>query len=332
MGVGESCPLTENSIPLHSNSFPDGWRIGSRAHYSLYQSYISGGGLISDLGAWADGEIFEESFKKSLLAKSNAVLLPEKLFADYSLQDTTLENGKLAVTLGKQIVYPHFQLIIDADYLGLVIPSGDPKIVSLNDVFFIEGNLGEVFLEIENRGSFEGAFDVRVNCSEGFSSSPRSQGTGTLHPGEKKEVSFNILGSSNEWNEKLTGVCTVQAKDSTSQFSDTQKFNVEMSQIQECTPGITSCSVENGLHVIRICNVQGTGFYTSHSCSPEEICSFTSEKAACINPSFDDKNGSFFQFLDKMFSFMGNLKILLFVCIAFLLGIFVVKRKKPFYS
>jgi len=38
--TGESCPLTQDARPVHSNSFANGWRIGSEGNYDSYKNYI----------------------------------------------------------------------------------------------------------------------------------------------------------------------------------------------------------------------------------------------------------------------------------------------------
>lgn len=293
-GTGKSCPLTEDSIPIHSNNFNDGWKVASRGNYDSYARFHS---QISDkIGDWSDGRLTTENFRSQLSSFANGAIQSDSDFGGFRTISSSVSNGKISVDLGEQIVYPQFRLIIDADYLELDIPSGEPelskdflgKCLPGKEVKFTEGSAGILKVEANNIGEGEGGFNVRVvSCSNGFSSSTPSREL-ILDEGDSKIIDFQIIGSTTQNQAKLTGSCTIEMKESLTQETDTCVFDTELTQIRECPPPEFSCGVNDaGFHTIRECNSQGTGLDLIETCLAGEVCRPTLDGAECKLPGDD---------------------------------------------
>ncbi len=289
-GTGESCPLTQNNIPIHSNSFLDGWRVANEGNYDSYKNYVESS-LMDDIFDWATGSLTETQLKNTASSIANNAIISSNAFGSFSVLNPSVSSGKIKVDLGRLIVFPQFRLIIDADYLELDIPTGEPKIISSDNLIrFTEGSAGSFSVTIKNIGSGRGGFTTRIiSCTEGFSSNTNPQGS-VLDPDEEERLTFEIIGSTTSSQATLSGSCTVEVKESITGKIDTKTFNTELTQIRECPPPEFACGVEGAFHVVKKCNSQGTGFEIKEICKAEEICKEIVGGAEC---RAKDDNGGF---------------------------------------
>lgn len=299
-GTGEQCPSTANSVPIHSNSFIGGWRVVTEGDYDSYRNYVDGV-LSSDIANWGKG-ILPESIFKSSLSRAETAITKDFAFGSFTTLDSSVSNGKISVDLGRQIVFPQFRLIVDADYLELDIPSGKPQLskgfggkCSPNgQIEFTEGSAGRLNVEINNVGGGEGGFTTRVlSCTDGFSSNTPPQGS-RLGAGDSQSLTFEIIGSTTSSQSTLSGSCTVEMKESLTQETDTCTFSTELTQIRECPPPEIACGVEGGVHVINECNTEGTGLEIKEVCESNEICKETITGAKCVVPTIPSDKCGFF--------------------------------------
>lgn len=283
LGTGEDCPDVSNLIGVHDNSFNDGWIFGSRNNYNTYNSYLTNG-LKSDIESYAESSN-PTNYANILRSNANSIIrdvTDEKEDFTYSVLDSSVSSGKVKIDLGRQIVFPLFRLIIDADYLEINIPTGDPEIVSVTNVEFTEGLSGQMRAVVKNKGSSKGGFTARViNCDSGFSSSTSPIGI-NLDPQQTSELSFNIIGSTTSGQASISGRCTLELKESTSGEIATKSFSVEMEQIQQCAPLSKACSFDKGKEVIKQCNSAGTAYEIIESCGDNEECRLTPSGAECV--------------------------------------------------
>ncbi len=271
-GTGESCPLTQNNIPLHSNSFSSGWRVVNQGNYDSYKNYVESV-LLDDILKWATDVLTESRLETTARNQANNAIISSSAFGSFTVLDSRISSGKIEVDLGRQIVFPQFRLIIDADYLELDIPNGVPLILSSDKLIkFTEGSAGSFEVTIKNVGKGIGGFTTRViQCTNGFSSNTQPQGS-ILEPDEEETLTFEIIGSSISNQAILTGSCTVEVKESTTNEIKTETFRTELTQRRECPPPEFACGVQNNLQVVKKCNSQGTGFEIIKICKADEIC------------------------------------------------------------
>jgi len=294
LGTGEDCPDVSNLIGVHDNSFFNGWKIGSRDDYNTYSSYITSG-IINDI------ELFSQSTSTqsySFEDRANAIVrdvVDEESGFVYSVLDTSYSSGKVRIDLGRQIVFPLFRLIIDADYLEIVIPTGEPSIVSVSDIEFTEGLAGQVTAVIKNIGEGKAGFTTRIkDCTNGFSSSTAPTGS-ILDVDQIETLYFNVIGSSTAEEQVVNGVCTLEVKESITGEIATKIFGVKMSQLQQCVPGTVACSVDDlGNSVVKKCNTAGTKYEIIETCPEGQECRLTISGAECVEIDGDDDDDVFY--------------------------------------
>jgi hypothetical protein len=290
LGTGEDCPDVSNLIGIHDNAFAQGWKLGSRDDYNTYSSYLTNG-IKQQIREYAESS-YPEDYATVFKNRANAIardVVDEESGFTYSVLDTSYYSGKVKIDLGRQIVFPLFRLIIDADYLEIEIPTGVPAIDSVTDVKFTKGLSGQVTAVIRNAGDGKGGFTTRIkDCTNGFSSSSSPIGS-TLEAGATKTLQFNVIGSSTSTSQTVTGVCTLEVKESVTGEVATRIFGVEMDQIQQCVPGTTACSVDDlGRDVIKRCNSAGTIYEIVDTCSSGEECRLTQTGAICQEKDGED--------------------------------------------
>ena len=290
LGTGEDCPDVSNLIGIHDNSFINGWRFGSRDDYNTYSSYLTNG-IISDIKLSSQSTSTQSyNFESRANTIIQDVVNEESGFS-YSVLDTSYNSGKVRIDLGRQIVFPLFRLIINANYLELVIPTGKPSIDSVSDIEFTEGLTGQVTAVIKNVGDGKGGFTTRIkDCTNGFSSSTSPIGS-ILDAGKTDTLYFNVIGSSTATEPTVNGVCTLEVKESTTNEIATKIFGVKMNQMQQCVPGTWACSVDdNGKSIVEKCNTAGTKYEPTETCPNDQECRLTATGAKCVDIGGD--NGS----------------------------------------
>jgi hypothetical protein len=277
--TGESCPDVSNKIGIHSSSL-GGWIVIDSKKYDDYAYEMNNlQGLLNDLVAMNADSSEMLIYENRINAKANT--LKTGALTTYIVTTNTLEGGKAKYNLNRQIMFPLFRLIIDADYLTMVENAGIPKITSVspNPLKFTEGETkGILSVTIKNLATVPAKFNVRViNCDNSFSSGD-SFGTDLILAGESKVVSILVTGSSTITSPTVSGKCTIEVKDALSQKTDTQTFGVVMTQLQDCTPNEKVCGFEGTSQAVKKCNSQGTKYEILAVCSSSQIC----ENAECI--------------------------------------------------
>lgn len=285
--TGEDCPDVSNLIGIHSNSNTQGWKFASRDTYNTYSSYLTTG-IRSDIQDYGKGSTSEELFKQRANGIINAVNVEKKDFT-YSILNSSVNSGKVRIELGRNIIFPLFRLIINANYLEINIPTGKPQITKVEDIKFAEGLAGQENVEIKNIGNDKGGFTTRIiNCQGGFSSSTSPIGS-ILDAGQSATLTFNIIGSTTSEQAEVKGKCTVEMKESITGEKVTKDFGITMEQIKECTPETYACSIDpvTGNQAIKVCNTAGTKYEIIEVCQAGFECKLTSDgKANCIDPEF----------------------------------------------
>lgn len=285
LGTGEDCPDVSNLVGIHDNSFANGWRLGNRDDYNTYSSYLTNG-IKQDIREYSESS-YPDYYQSTFSNRANTIIrdvADEETGFVYSVLDTSYYSGKVKIDLGRQIVFPLFRLIIDADYLEIVIPTGKPSIVSVSDIEFTEGLAGQVTAVIKNIGEGRGGFTTRIkDCTGGFSSSTSPIGS-ILEVDEIDTLYFNVIGSSTATEQDVNGVCTLETKESITGEIVTKIFGVKMTQLQQCIPGSMACSVDDdGKSVVKKCNTAGTKYEIVEICPEGQECKLTVSGAKCVD-------------------------------------------------
>lgn len=285
LSTGDTCPTTDRLMGIHSSSI-GGWRVINEDAYNQYLAQMTGfsSKYVENLKSLSgyDWDVLEDTFNtyaRNTLTKANF---------DYRVTESSVVGGKIRYDLDKKIVFPLYRLIVNADYLTLKITSGIPAITSLEDIDFVEGELtGLGKVTIKNVGDGTGAFNFRVShCSDGFTSD-ESFGTGKLAPGESKEYTYLVKGSSTAEEKLITGSCIITVYDGINPDLRVEKeFGVSMTQISDCVPNSKVCGFSGKLHSVKECNIEGTQYQLLEVCSADEVC----ENNKCISDGSNDED------------------------------------------
>jgi len=150
----------------------------------------------------------------------------------------TLGSGQVVLPLPKQFQFPVFTLRIKADYIGIVIPAGIPKIDSVTSEKFSTGGTGLIKVTVRNAGNSLGSFDIAATCQAPFSSDDRTRVN--VNPGQSADVYLKVFGQTAT---DATNYCRVVAFDVNQPTNRDEKIvQVSVTTVAECREGTTDAS------------------------------------------------------------------------------------------
>jgi len=152
---------------------------------------------------------------------------PSKTISSSPVSYTTFEQGNIKLGLEKTITNSKILLRIKAGWLGVKVPSGEPKIVSLEkeDDIYHSGTFAVIKGVFTNTGESESGFRINLDCIS-YISQVGSEILVTIAPGDTKEVNIPYVGSfpatvSTGCTVKMTDVNAMPPKTSTKSISIT---------------------------------------------------------------------------------------------------------------
>ena len=215
---------------------------------------------------------------------------------DLSSQVTTYQNQPaFVVTLPSYFTTtnPLITLRISGSFIGVVIPEGTPKIISVTSSPFNSGNNGTINVQVENVGNSQGAFYTSLSNCGGISTS--SSNKYAVSPGQTQAISIPIFTSS--FNQSINEQCTVTVTDYNGGGSDSAQVNVVAKQANQCTPNaqvvsgsqICSCSNVNGIYEPSSCITCQNGVVSSNG---QYVCAkaFVSNETSNVSTSLNTGN------------------------------------------
>lgn len=124
----------------------------------------------------------------------NAFINSKSYLSDYcEIKETDLQGTFVECTPNYPVAIPMLQIIIDGDKVGMVIPDGEPKILS------IEGNtpketadITPIKVKFQNVGTTVDSFDVALICDTDVNPASKRY---TLEKNEIKDVQIEYSGS-----------------------------------------------------------------------------------------------------------------------------------------
>ena len=216
---------------------------------------------------------------------------------------------------------------ISADWIGIVIPSGKPDILSVNCPDFSSGDAnGMCSVNIKNIGTGAGTFSASLQDCGIFTqkyagqSQTFAQGTSGI---------MNVFVESGSAGQELTSTCTFKVIDvnDPSKF-DTMQASIHMTAPKDCIPG----EIRAQGQLVQRCNTAGTGYEDLASCDGNEQLTRGDDLGdgmygySCVPsggviglddiglPSLDDINDFFNQYgtmLSILFIVMGAIALML---------------------
>jgi len=272
LSSGDTCPVNNGQLAAHSNDFTTGWRLIDNYNYITYEDYVKNQ-MADDLNNYINGVMSKETVENRLNSRAYQAIQKKTFSKPVTVEDQSYSSGKVKIDLANQIIYPQFRVLIDADYLELVIEQGIPKINYVNCPQFDEGDYGTATVSVSNIGEGGGNFYARIkDCSPEFSSSSPIQIN--IPAGQTRTISFNIYASSTTSEPTFSGTCTVevcsQAVVGTEQHCDTQTFSVSARSMKNCIPNSKRCDYVN--NAIVQCSSDGMKEIIIEYCDENEYC------------------------------------------------------------
>ncbi|MDE1824845.1 MAG: hypothetical protein KGH61_04155 [Candidatus Micrarchaeota archaeon] len=150
---------------------------------------------------------------------------------------------------------PLITLRITGSFIGVVIPEGTPKILSVTSSPFNSGGNGTIKIEVENIGNAEGSFNPSLSnsCQD---ISTQSQPNYAVSSGQTQEIDIPIYSTGT--NENISEQCNVTVADINGGGSSSAEVVISMKPANECTQGqevvqgslICSCVSLNEVYVV----------------------------------------------------------------------------------
>lgn len=154
------------------------------------------------------------------------------------VQDASIYDNKLSVTLNSEIAYRIFTLDIAAEEVGIYLTGGEPEVQCLNDFNMDSGDLEEQTLRIKNIADENSSFFYQVNCDTGSLVLQPSPPT-AINSGGTLDITGSFGLTVEEGTE--TASCEFEAYDINTLKSDSCSFSFESTKTEQCTNGDTSC-------------------------------------------------------------------------------------------
>jgi len=173
---------------------------------------------------------------------------------------------------------PVFRFLIFADWLGVFIPQGKPKILKVEPNQITSGTQN-IYVQVQNLADVEDTFNVYINCDNYIA---KAYNKVTIPPHQARWVALRVTASANY---ERTANCVVVAENSLGTESDSYKIGITVKPIGYCTPGTMRC---NG-NVIEKCNEAGTAWIKVQECSYG--CKETASGPVCYAPQDRDGDG-----------------------------------------
>ena len=174
-------------------------------------------------------------------------------------------GGEIRITLtDKQINRMIVNFNVNADWIGIVIPTGQPDILSVDCPSFASGDSsGVCSLNIKNIGTASGTFTASMSPCGVFSQSgntiPRTFTKGEID-------SMNVYVGHGLAATTTSQTCTFTVTDTNSGAKDTIQGTISMTEPKACVAG----SIRKSGDIVYQCNADGTGEDIILACGASE--------------------------------------------------------------
>lgn len=270
LASGEQCknPSDGNGVIGVTNN--GNFQLSDATAYKNYDSTAKD--LYNCLGAVSGGNTFPSHDQylacvKTYNDRSNQLLTKT---ANPYWANAVIGNGQARITLSNLVQYPVMTFRAKLSWLGIVIPVGKPKIISLETQPFTEGSTGNIHATIKNIGDSRGAFSVTSDCADIAAQASISR-TLQLDPQNTGDVDLPITCKAITKEVKATCTVTVQDVNNPS-YQDKMTVSADCKPISICTPTAQRCNNEK---TVQVCNSAGSSWEDQTVCP--EACQINSE-------------------------------------------------------
>lgn len=184
---------------------------------------------------------------------------------DVQIQSSSLINkenkdaGLVRFMLDRRVQSPEILFKVRADWVGVLIPTGIPKILQLSSKPFNNGEAGVIDVTILNAGDARATFAADVSNCDPFDNKYTAE-TNKVSIDPLKTTTLPVELRTGELNQDLTKTCTVTVYDvNDPTYKDSETVTVTMKKAVACVEGnewiegtcIRQC--KNGENVVKEC-------------------------------------------------------------------------------
>lgn len=146
----------------------------------------------------------------------------------------TVKDSGVSFVDGKIYKYPNYRLLIDAEWVGIFRPNGEPEIISFTISDLIEGtdNLqaeGKASITVKNVGTGVGNFDFAFECNNIIVDAIPAT---SFAAGETKTIRVDVSANARVGCEDVS--CTLIVTDKTSQIKDSTNTGSTVCEVNQC--------------------------------------------------------------------------------------------------
>jgi hypothetical protein len=289
LSSGEQCPDpgSEGYMIVHDET--GNWVLTKSRLYDSYLSYKQNtfddfiyDDMADEISRWTGVSIDTidnlQSRINDLNSRANNAIT-EFGYSDFRVTSNSLSSGQAHIELDRTIQFPVITMHVKADWLGIVIPVGEPKITSISAEDFEEGKNGQIKVTVKNIGDATASFGISASCESPIKQVGTAQTISNLRDGSQKTVTITLSGATNK---EVTKKCTVNVYDlNNPDMKDSDTVTVTLKPIRLCDPGETRCDGETQ----KICNKDGSAWEKTDSkacikpdCTKDSECA---DNSAC---------------------------------------------------
>lgn len=264
--TGDSPPNSALYVATYAD-VENKWRISHRNEYDSYLNNVDQ--AETQFTLWRDfpddfdcgGEPCENIIQRTINIvndKSNTLMYGSDATigsAQTIVDETNLNAGKVSIQLGdRRVSNPAVRFLVSADWVGLNIPVGIPKIDSATCEEFSSGDdNGVIEISVTNIGQGEGTFVPSLLDSGIFEVSkvPTSK---TFDKGETDTLLLYVSGGITAEPTDVTATVKVVDVHNSDNF-DTASVTISMTEPKACVPGAERVSGS----AVYLCNEDGMG-------------------------------------------------------------------------
>lgn len=256
--TGASKPSISNVYAAHSNDLDGNWRIISQQRYNNWYNYITNS-YSSNIDQWASGEISKSQVESFANDRADNALHPASQTEIYGaeVEDSSFESGTFRYDTSEELLFPQFNVYIDAGEDGYVTvrkPVGEARITDSSGAEFGELDSGRVSVTFRNVADVSGSFSGGVrSCSDSLQFDGIEKDVDSLDSGSTHTFEFLVSGSSGLDQEQVEGSCELQVSNSMGDSKSTS-VDVTINSETECgTAGNEILREQDGNDVIMVC-------------------------------------------------------------------------------
>lgn len=284
---GEMCPGQDDYVSVQ---YLNKWYTADKDKYTLYdEQYKQLKEMVSSIRAANKITKLQQKDLRTIVSATNSrgVDAYQQSMITADGMTATMSGTKAIIQLPRDhLIYaPDFQILISADWLGVVFQTSKPKIIDANFNSCMENQSNSFYATIQNVGTKTSTFTVGATCQAGISISTTSRNL-KLDPGATGTITFPFtIDLENDASKS----CTIQVSDQLNLGAEDRKsITTTCSASKICTAeGVKTCAFGEAE---MICT-RGQWIATGSSLCNTTICNRDSKCDAAKGESFEKCGG-----------------------------------------